>query len=387
MPEVMGGGGNMHSKVMLLFYQSRDGSSGTDTCRIVIPSANLTRADWGVGGVLENVLFVVDLPLKSDQKQEACRFETNLRMQLTAMGVPDSVLRKLDRFDFSVTQHVGFVYSRSGSDLLNMGNTKQSTVPEAKKFFQQREKVSQAVHESHNTDKEAAAEKHEVDDPARTGLLSLHDAVVSLGLKVSSDNCDDLPQVDFITSSLGNLTSQFVRQLYLAVCGKLDPAKIVAESKRSNTRQANVDNALDATIMENLKIYFPTSETVQRSKGGPGAAGTICFQSKWWDTNSLIRRCLHDCIGVRGDGILMHSKVCDVLFCFLFQFPEASLLDVTCCALFSAFGQFSLKESSRNACQVSAVPIQSLCIVTISAEIQHDRRRQIRCTLDWFRWR
>lgn len=358
-PEVMGGIGNMHSKVMLLFYQARDGSgadagAGTgagkatataaavasEICRLVIPSANLTRADWGVGGVMENILFVVDLPLKrldqdNQNNQKIYPFERKLTVQLSAMGVPENVLRKLGRFDFGATRNVEFVYSSSGSNVLDMGSGTQGTRTTkvgAENFFQKRGKESRGDGEGAAGVERTVDERPETDDPARTGLLSLQDAVVSLGLDVPITDLDGLPQVDFITSSLGNLTPQFVRQLYLAICGQLDPAKIIVASKRpntntninTNTKSADTEAALDKTIMQNLKIYFPTSETVQRSKGGPGAGGTICFQSKWWDSNELIRECLHDCVGARNDGILMHSKVCDQFFLFL-QFPFPSI--------------------------------------------------------------
>lgn len=336
-PEVMGGSGNMHSKVMLLFYQGRskagaglgnaDADETNEVCRIVIPSANLTRADWGVGGVMENILFVVDLPLKTlGREQKTYPFGRKLKIQLSAMGVPESVLRKLERFDFAATRYVDFVYSRSGSNVLDSGagtvtqgtmSTKSLGVGE---FFQRKGKASQSGKGNIDGVEQSEGARPDPDDPARTGLLSLQDAVISLGLDVPVTDLDNLPQVDFITSSLGNLTSQFVRQLYLAICGQLDPAKTTVASKRpnknTNTKSADTDAALDEMITRNLKIYFPTSETVHRSKGGPSAGGTICFQSKWWDSSELIRKCLHDCVGVRKDGILMHSKVRDHFFSF-----------------------------------------------------------------------
>lgn len=316
-PEVMGGAGNMHSKVMLLFYQSsQSGSAGgsstsEEICRIVIPSANLTRADWGVGKVMENVVILVDLPLKSAGDNTVHRFEKKLRTQLGAMEVPESVLRKLDKFDFAATRNMEFVYSTSGSHLLDMGATKGEMAPEASGFFRRGKKVDQIGQETDGKSNISVPVDDGHDDPARTGLLSLNDAVVSLGLDISSDNPSDLPQVDYITSSLGNLTTEFVRQLYLAICGQLDSAKIVAKPKRTAAKSTDSDAALDQIILQNLKIYFPSAETVQRSKGGPGAGGTICFQRKWWESNNLIRQCLHDCVGERGDGILMHSKVRD----------------------------------------------------------------------------
>jgi hypothetical protein len=375
---------------MILFYQSlRASNLGTgnvaelktetdEVCRIVIPSANLTRADWGVGGVMENILFVVDLPLKrSGSDEKVYPFERKLRAQLSGMGVPEGVLPKLGRFDFEATRGMEFVYSRSGSHALDMGagsgigtgaqatlNTKALGVDG---FFQKRGKESREGKSKDTTGNVDRAEhaRAGVDDPARTGLLSLQDAVVSLGLDVPVTELDDLPQVDFITSSLGNLTSQFVRQLYLAICGQLDPAKTIVAARRLNPKAADTDAMLDKIIAQNLKIYFPTSETVQRSKGGPSAGGTICFQSKWWDSNELIRKCLHDCVGVRKDGILMHSKVCDLFF-FLFLFPVPKIVQghIPCtCDFHPAILQCTKRRCSNISAIIGGTPVPQRSIV------------------------
>lgn len=331
MPSLMGGAGNMHSKIMLLFYADSNSSSGAsagssdnrEICRIVVPSANLTRADWGVGGVMENILTVVDLPLKSSTDVCVYRFEKKLKAQMAAMEVPESVLRKVERFDFAATGNVEFVYSMSGSNLLDVGAADTKITLGASQFFQREKGKLQITAEPNTPGDRLSSTNVAIDDPARTGLLSLNDAVVSAGLGVSTSDARDLPQVDFVTSSLGNLTTEFVRQLYLAICGQLNPAAVSTKSKRSSTNMASNDVTLDEHVLQNLKIYFPSSGTVHRSKGGPGAGGTICFQRKWWNSNELIRHCLHDCVGVRDDGILMHSKVrCCFLVSLNFRAPR-----------------------------------------------------------------
>ncbi len=38
------------------------------------------------------------------------------------------------------------------------------------------------------------------------------------------------------------------------------------------------------------------------------AAGTICAQSKWWDSATFPRQLIHDCKSIRS-GLLMHNKM------------------------------------------------------------------------------
>lgn len=314
MPECLGGGGNMHSKIMLLFFNDDNSASGEEICRIVVPSANLIPADWGLGSVMENVAFVVDLPLRgTDLTKDATRFEKEMKKQLRGLGVTEDVLRKLETFNFDATRDTGFVHSMSGSRVVT-GSA--ASVSDKKDFFGL---ITATVGESQtsqkpqvqNDAKDAASTQYQ-SDSARTGLLSLHDTIQSLGLSISPDDPTYPPRLDFITSSLGNLSTPFVRQLYQAACGHLDSTAIgsAATTKRTKSVSNNQDSDLDELIKHNLRIYFPTSETVKRSRGGPAAAGTVCFQRKWWETNDLIRDVLCDCVGVRDDGILMHSKVC-----------------------------------------------------------------------------
>lgn len=59
---------------------------------------------------------------------------------------------------------------------------------------------------------------------------------------------------------------------------------------------------------ENFRVYFPTLDTVKKSKGGPRNAGTICFQSKWYNRKTFPRDIMRDCVS-RRPGLVMHNKV------------------------------------------------------------------------------
>ena len=57
-----------------------------------------------------------------------------------------------------------------------------------------------------------------------------------------------------------------------------------------------------------FRVYFPSQTTVDESPGGPASAGTICFQSRWYEGAKFPREILRDCESSRR-YLLMHNKV------------------------------------------------------------------------------
>lgn len=313
MPEVSGRFGTMHSKLILLFF----GGQANETkqmCRVIVPSANLVPFDWGVGGVMENVLYVVDLPvMKESPKGQGweTNFERELKKQLQAMSIPDDVLRKLDTFDFRATKDIGFVHTASGSRVIEAhGPSTVEKQRDINTLLKKKPKVATKALQL-ASDVQLQTSSFVPNDPGRTGLLSLSDTIASLGLSITRSSPSYPPKLDYITSSLANLSTSFIHQLYQATCGSLDPSAVMPISRRTKGIETNdKDEHFENTIKQNLSIYFPSRDTVQNSKGGQSSAGVICFEKKWWEENSLIRGSLRDCVGARGDHILMHSKVC-----------------------------------------------------------------------------
>ncbi|KAF5619423.1 Tyrosyl-DNA phosphodiesterase 1 [Fusarium tjaetaba] len=103
----MHGPGAMHSKLQLLKYP--------DYLRVVVPTANLVPYDWGETGVMENMVFLIDLPrLKDPANYRQSTFSTELGRFLSAAGVGEGMVSSLANYDFSQTKHLGFVYSIPG---------------------------------------------------------------------------------------------------------------------------------------------------------------------------------------------------------------------------------------------------------------------------------
>ncbi|EFY91945.1 tyrosyl-DNA phosphodiesterase domain-containing protein [Metarhizium acridum CQMa 102] len=88
------------TKVLLAAFARDDAQilKFADYLRIVIPSGNLVPHDWGETGVMEN-------------------------HYLRAMGVDNSMIDSLSRYDFSETDNIGFVYSMQYTVLVRAAGT------------------------------------------------------------------------------------------------------------------------------------------------------------------------------------------------------------------------------------------------------------------------
>ncbi|EXJ92531.1 hypothetical protein A1O3_01083 [Capronia epimyces CBS 606.96] len=267
----------MHSKLMLFSYNDDAEDEGASSgwkgprCRIVVPTANLVGFDWGVGGFMENTVWLIDLPVKTRPKLatptgttsgqgQQTQFEKSLIGFLKAQTVPEDVIERLEQFDFSETAQLGFVHTIGG---MHVGESWRST-----------------------------------------GLCGLSQVITDLGLASRGPI-----EMDCVTSSLGSLTDEFMRSMYLAAQGDDGLAEYERRTLSSRTGSGGrlrVQGRDD--WKERMRVYYPSDETVRRSKGGPSKAGTICFSSKWWQNGKFPKANLRDCVSVR-EGLLMHNKL------------------------------------------------------------------------------
>jgi len=106
-PPMEGEASLMHSKLMLLRYDQ--------SLRIVVTSANVEQYDWGETGVMENSVFLIDLPELQENKTQKMDnltfFGKELLYFMRRSNFDDKVLDKLLKFDFAATEGIGFVYS------------------------------------------------------------------------------------------------------------------------------------------------------------------------------------------------------------------------------------------------------------------------------------
>lgn len=259
-PSMAGQVNCMHSKLMLLSHPTH--------LRVVVPSANLVPYDWGETGVMENSLFLIDLPrlaLNEPRPTEAVTpFLYDLIYFLTATRLDSSIIRSLVHFDFSATSSYAFVHTIGGAH----------------------------INESWR----------------RTGYPGLGRAIQQLNLATAAEL-----QLDFVASSIGSLTYPFLETLYRAAQGDDGLTELSHRTSKSKNGTQSQQDDITKTIKDNFRIYFPTHATVASSTGGTNSGGTICFSSKWYDSPAFPREVMRDCESVRP-GLLMHNKmlfVCD----------------------------------------------------------------------------
>lgn len=247
----------MHSKLMLLSYSTY--------LRIVVPTANLTPNDWGEIGVMENMLFLIDLPrLPGNErapKGSLTPFGRELVVFLEAKGVLPSVIESLYYFDFSRTKDLAFVHSIGG---VHVGKDESWR---------------------------------------RTGYCALATAVKELGLETN-----EALSIDYVTSSLGTASMMFLTSIYLAAQGDSGMTEYGWRDRRSLAATIPQREIVQKSIRANFHIFFPTHDTVASSTGGPRCAGTICFQQQYYESPFFEKGTLRDCKS-RREGMLMHNKV------------------------------------------------------------------------------
>ncbi|KAI6767856.1 hypothetical protein HG530_005865 [Fusarium avenaceum] len=208
----MNGPGAMHSKLQLLKYP--------DYLRVVVPTANLVPYDWGETGVMENMVFLIDLPrLEDSALYQPTIFSTELGRFLSATGVGESMINSLGNYDFSRTKHLRFVYTIPGG--------------------------------------------HQGDSLKRIGYSGLGTSVASLGLAT-----DDPIDVDFVCASLGSLNYDLVGAIYNACQGDDGLDEYKSRTGRAGTTKNKVSNPWKEKLKDRFRIYFPTDETVGKSRGG-----------------------------------------------------------------------------------------------------------------------
>lgn len=244
----------MHSKLILLFHPHK--------LRVVVPSANLMKYDWGETGVMENSVFLIDLPRLPESMQMSQNtltpFGEELLYFLEQQGLDDVARNSIRNFDFATTRNMAFVHSSGG---VAYGS-----------------------------------------DLQRTGFMGLNKAVRELDIMADTDL-----QIDFCASSIGSLNDDLLKALHSAARGEalLPPSASKSLSKKMGAQASTV--AL--SVRDNFRIYFPTLETVANSTGGVDNGGTICLQRKWWEgLNAFPRECFRDSQSVR-EGLLSHCKI------------------------------------------------------------------------------
>ncbi|KAI5205069.1 phospholipase D/nuclease [Aureobasidium subglaciale] len=258
-PSMEGNINCMHSKLMLLFHPHK--------LRVVVPSANLTSYDWGETGVMENSVFLIDLPRLgtpiTNSEIMLPQFGHELLFFLEKMGCDEDIRKGVSNFDFGKTKHLAFVHSVGGA--------------------------------------------HYGEDREGTGYPGLSKAVRELRPSSASSlaSLANL-QIDYAASSIGSLNDDFLTIIHNAARGEDATA---APTSISRAAPKPFQNTISTQNVRDLfRIYFPTHATVASSTGGPDNGGTICLASKWYNSATFPRSCFRDHVSKRS-GMLSHNKI------------------------------------------------------------------------------
>ncbi|KAJ5519195.1 Tyrosyl-DNA phosphodiesterase [Penicillium expansum] len=273
----------MHSKLLLMFHPGY--------LRIAVPSANLTPTDWGEDRLMENTVFLIDLPKLDVPEAGKTPFYEELVYFLQASELHRNIIKKLDEFDFSETKRYAFVHTIGGT------NTEGKW--------------------------------------QRTGSSGLGRAVKALGLETNAPI-----NVDYIASSLGNINTPFLRSIYLACKG--DNALLDYELRTANKKKEprTEVEGYNQECLDHFRVYFPSDETAQDvHSNAKHAIGTICFNPAWWSGANFPRDTLRDCVSERG--VLMHNKLA-----FVHPSTPIEMPDNKECRGWAYVGSANLSESA-----------------------------------------
>jgi len=236
----------MHSKLMLLFHPHK--------LRVAIPSANLMSYDWGESGIMENSVFIIDLPRLASEEDfrpvsELTSFAKELMYFVERQGLRQNVKDGLLKHDWSGTRGIAFVHTVGGPDYGLSA--------------------------------------------ARTGILGLSKAIKDLGLESEKDL-----QIDFTASSIGSLNDDYMRTMHAAARGKLN----------IGAKSSQVPTVPQTDIKDRFRVYYPTHDTIKASKGGEDNGGTIWLSRNWFEGAKFPRSLFRDYQSTRS-GLLSHNKI------------------------------------------------------------------------------
>ena len=209
-------------------------------------------------------VFMIDLPRLPDEEKTPVKdltpFGAELLYFLRRQGLDKDVRDGVLNFDFTATRNLMFVHTVGGS--------------------------------------------HFGEEAERTGLPGLARAVRELRLETGKDL-----QIDFATSSIGNLKDAYLSSLHAAARGEdmIKRAESVVSKKKSNFFTSAAKSSKESKdIQDKVLIYFPTYDTVRSAKAG--TVGSICFKRSYYESSTFPKSTLRDYRSTRS-GLLSHNKI------------------------------------------------------------------------------
>lgn len=177
------------------------------------------------------MVFLIDLPRLRNPAHQAANsltpFGEELSYFLEAQGVDKGMIQSLRKYDFSQTAQLGFVHTIPGSH----------------------------------------------PDPAawqRTGCCGLGRMIKTLHLDTASSI-----ELDYVCSSIGAVNTNLLAALYNACQG--DSGLKEYEARTGKPRKTKrTSSADDTTRLSRIRVYYPSRDTVVRSRGSINVSTSLC---------------------------------------------------------------------------------------------------------------
>ncbi|CAH7687861.1 expressed protein [Phakopsora pachyrhizi] len=128
------------------------------------------------------------------------------------------------------------------------------------------------------------------------GKLGLSKQLTSIGLRSGQTNNNRSLRLECQGSSIGNYTNSWLNDFYRCASG-----------------YPPTSNDLSKRPLPDIKVVYPTLQTVKSSKGGIEGGGTLFCNRSTWIKPGFPTEIFYDCLSKR-DGVLMHVKMILGLF-------------------------------------------------------------------------
>ncbi|KAF9078207.1 tyrosyl-DNA phosphodiesterase-domain-containing protein [Rhodocollybia butyracea] len=263
-PFLQGGYGCMHMKFMMIFYK-------TGRLRVVVSTANLVPYDWRD---IENAAWLQDIPPLSKpvtfDKEDKESFQYIMKTVLDNVNVKPalSIMVQQEHRDLPI-QTLEDICTR-----WDWSKVRVHLIP-------------------------SIAGKHQGwPDVILTGHTRLMKAVRNMGFQTGKGTQGKKLELEYQASSIGQYTTSWINEFYYSARGESAQDWLVKRKSERDNQPYPI----------NLKILYPTKDTVHGSQHGERGGGTIFCKRNYWEGKKFPRKLFYDAKSKAGNT-LMHTKM------------------------------------------------------------------------------
>lgn len=198
-----------------------------------------------ITNMLWQMVFLIDLPLIQDAAQQPTKdtltpFGEELCFFLQAQGVDGKMISSLRKYDFSETSRYGFIHTIAGS------------------------------HSERDLWQRTGCVGPRTTSQYRLGFADILCRYCGLGRTVTAlglASAEDI-ELDYVCSSIGAVKLDLLTALYNASQGDSGMKEFEARTGKPKKSKDATASAADQIDLARVRVYFPSRDTVLRSRGG-----------------------------------------------------------------------------------------------------------------------